>query len=178
MLWMVFDVESVGLHGEGFAVGWVLVDDRGNEHASGEYGCPVEFAEKQDDSSLAWVREHCQCITNCARPRDVRDAFWDAYEGYFYGIPGRKVLLAADVPWPVEANFLCKVFTDDPRRRDRAPYPLLDIASVRLASGLDPLATERRFDDERPAHNPRSDARQSARLLLEALRTINRGVII
>lgn len=29
MLYMVFDVESIGLHGEGFAVGYVVVDRNG-----------------------------------------------------------------------------------------------------------------------------------------------------
>lgn len=172
MQYMVFDVESAGLHGEGFAVGWVLIDDRGIEYANGHYGCPLEHARKQDDDSLAWVKAHCDWPDNCARPQDVRDQFWNAYNDYFYGIPGMRTLLAADVPWPVESRFLHAVFADNPSRRERAPYPLIDIASVRLAAGLDPLATERRFPEELPAHNALADARQSARLLLEALRLI------
>lgn len=34
-LFMVFDVESIGLHGDGYAVGWVVVDadDHGRELA-------------------------------------------------------------------------------------------------------------------------------------------------
>jgi hypothetical protein len=39
-----------------------------------------------------------------------------------------------------------------------------------LALGRDPLATNERLPDELPAHNPLCDARQSARLLIEALR--------
>lgn len=176
MRWMVFDVESVGLHGEGFAVGWVLIDESGTEHASGLYGCPLDAARRQDDASRKWVQEHCDWIDNCARPEDVRDQFWNAYDSYFYDVPGRKILLAADVPWPVESRFLNLVFTDDRSRLEKAPYPLIDIASVRLAAGLNPLSTENRYPLEMPAHNPRADARQSARLLVEALRIINRGV--
>jgi hypothetical protein len=64
------------------------------------------------------------------------------------------------------------------RRRRRArrvagdgPYPLVDVASVRLAAGLDPLGAYDRTAGELPVHNPLADARQSARLLLEALKS-------
>ena len=176
MRWMVFDVESVGLHGEGFAVGWVLVDDLGIELACGHFGCPLEHAKAQYDASREWVWKNCDWLDNCARPRDVRDQFWNAYNSYFFDIPGRKTILAADCPWPVEARFLNQLVADDPSRIDRMPYPLIDIASVRMAAGLDPLATARRYQEELPAHNPLSDARQSARLLMEALHLINRGI--
>jgi len=177
MRWMVFDVESVGLYGEGFSVGWVLVDDHGIELASGHYGCTPELARRQDDASLGWVERHCSWNLNCARPRDVRDQFWEAYNSYFYDIPGMKTVLASDVPWPVESRFLKQVIGDDTSRIERAPYPLIDIASIRLAAGLDPLGTERRYADELPEHCALADARQSARLLLEALRITNRGIV-
>lgn len=176
MRWMVFDVESVGLHGEGFAVGWVLVSGDGIEYASGHFGCSPEFANGQDDGSYKWVQEHCDWVENCARPRDVRDQFWNAYVGYFHDIPGMSILLAADVPWPVESEFLMQVICDDRSRITKAPYPLIDVASIRLAAGLNPLVSERRFADELPVHNALADARQSARLLLESLKMINRGV--
>lgn len=176
MVWMVFDVESAGLHGEGFSVGWVLVDDRGIEYAFGHYGCSLDEAKWQSPESDRWVRENCDWPENCANPREVRDQFWSAYDGYLYDIPGRKILLAADVPWPVESRFLNQVFGDDPSRIDKAPYLLIDIASVRFAAGLNPLATCRRYLEELPAHSALADARHSARLLIEALALINRGI--
>lgn len=48
-------------------------------------------------------------------------------------------------------------------------FMVFDVASVRLAAGLDPLASAPRLDGELPAHDPLRDARQSARLLIEAL---------
>lgn len=179
MRWMVFDVESVGLHGEGFAVGWVLIDDRGIEYASGHYACDPREARAESPESLAWVQKNCSHPVNCEGPLLVRTAFYENYRDYNgRDIPGRTCTLAADVPWPVEARFLAQVFDDYPERRGHAPYPLIDIASVRLAAGLNPLATCRRYPEEMPAHSPLADARQSARLLLEALNITNRGVVI
>jgi len=39
-----FDVESVGLHGQGFAVGWVVLQD-GQEVSSGYAACPIDAAK-------------------------------------------------------------------------------------------------------------------------------------
>lgn len=39
--YFVFDVESVGLFGEAFAVGWVVVNARGEELADGYSGVSV-----------------------------------------------------------------------------------------------------------------------------------------
>lgn len=178
MRWMVFDVESVGLHGEGFAVGWVVIDERGVEYSSGEYGCPIERAEMQDEDSQYWCRLHCKTPDNVKTPRDVRDEFWAAYSNALNKIPGMAVLLAAECPWPVESRFLVQALQDNTRRLADAPYPLIDIASVRLAAGLNPLETCRRYPEEMPTHSALADARQSARLLLEALQIINRGVVL
>ena len=78
--------------------------------------------------------------------------------------------LVADCTWPVEARFLVACVMDDPEeRRWEGPYPLLDVASVRLGAGLDPLASGKRLARELPEHHPMGDTRQSARLFLEAL---------
>ena len=45
-----FDVESVGLHGTGFAVGYVVLDKNGNEVESGCFCCPLTSAVKETDS--------------------------------------------------------------------------------------------------------------------------------
>jgi len=81
----------------------------------------------------------------------------------------KGAVLAADVPWPVEARFLAQCIDDEPGRKWDGPYPLIDIASVRLAAGLDPLASVERLAEELPQHDPLCDARQSGRLLVEAI---------
>jgi hypothetical protein len=178
---MVFDVESVGLHGEGFAVGWVVVDSAGVEHEAGRFACHPMYA-KGTKAGREWVKDNVpecpETHTGAAAspPRAVRGAFWAAWLRW----KARGAVLAADVPWPVEARFLAAcvddvrpvvrggpVLADSPREWE-GPYPLVDVASVRLAAGLDPIGTADRRENETPAHDPLADARQSARLLVEA----------
>ena len=164
---MVFDVESAGLHGDGFAVGWVVVQRMGLlVPKTLEEGIAVAPL----DGDYPWVRENVLAVLpppDHSSPEAVRETFWAAWKLW----RGQDVLLAADVAWPVEANFLTACIAEGRGQRDwDGPYPLVDIASVRLAAGLDPLAEVERLADEMPAHNPLNDARQSARLLMEALR--------
>lgn len=175
-IFFVFDVESVGLHGEGFAVGYVAVEN-GREVESGLFFCaPAGAAGTAKD--YGWVVANVIPALSdgpsgqfgsrlgSESPRDVRCAFWDRWVAW----KGRGALMVADCPWPVESRFLMDCLRDNPAERaSMAPYPIIDVGSVRLAAGLDPLGTNDRRDDERPAHNPLADARQSARLLIEAL---------
>lgn len=167
-LWMVIDVESLGLHGEPFAVGWVVVDGGGNVREEGEAWSPPSMAcgTEQD---RAWVTAN---VTRHPLATDHKDsdhvcgAFWSRWCYW----RSRGAVLAADVAWPCEARFLISCVENDIEHRPaQGPYPLVDIASIRLAKGLDPLATEPRLPHELPAHCALADARQSARLLLEAL---------
>jgi len=177
--WFVFDVETIGLYGEAFAVGYVVVDRDGVEHAAGRIWChPIEAegsraTPEADDANRAWVAMNVPWdkwstadgdgYVSC--PRRVREAFWRAWREW----RERGAVLAADVPWPCEARFLARGVEEDPRREQDAPYPLIDIASVRLDAGHDPIGTFARRENELPAHDPLADARQSARLLLETI---------
>jgi len=181
MLYMVFDVESIGLHGEGFAVGWVVVDgDTGEELSQGILACdPHEADGPGDADGWQWVVENVPdnvfALGSCKTPRELRDLFWAQW--LFWR--DRGALLAAEVPWPVEARFLSDCVADARIAHAwEGPYPLLDIASVRFAAGLNPIATVDRVGRlEQPAHNPQADARQSARLLIEALQAVGQSPV-
>jgi hypothetical protein len=183
-VFMVFDVESVGLHGPAFAVGWVL------KHISGleiENNCLAvdlrdiydqnksRFPAEQFQKSLDWCVQNVKLDTDDGNQvgylkdiRDVRATFWREYQDYKRRWP--NLLLAADVPWPVEANFLSQCIRDNLLEREwEGPYPIIDIASVLAARGYDPLQYFDRMMDELPEHNPLADARQSARLLVNFL---------
>lgn len=162
----VFDVESVGLHGDAFAVGYVVVSPDGTEHDAGCLHVPPGAA-RGADTDREWVKRNVQVQgpPTARTLAHLRDAFWDAWRRW----ADQGAWMAADVAWPVEARFLARCVDDANGRDWLGPYPLLDIASVRFARGLDALGTEERREDEQPAHNPLADARQSARLLLEAL---------
>lgn len=162
---MVFDVESVGLHGEGFAVGFVVIDQHGAEVESGQAYCdPVEAGGTGDD--LAWVQENVTTGgLKVSTPADVREFFWQTWYAFKEDkYPG--IELWTDCGWPVEANFLTACIKDDPvNRKWEGPYPLFDVANILKAAGENPVGTFGRLPNEEPAHNALNDARQSARIL-------------
>lgn len=162
---MVFDVESVGLHGEGFAVGWTILNRAGEELGSGLYSCPLDAATGAD-SDREWVQANVMPhlgAPNCETPQQVRDAFWKEYQTLKATGP---VELWTDCGWPVEANFLTACVKDAPEDRNwEGPYPLLDVAVMLRAAGFDPIGNYGMRPDDEPAHNPLFDARQSARVL-------------
>jgi len=182
--WLVFDVESIGLHGEGWAVGWVYgvitapIEGPIREFVVQEEGlvyCDPVVANGQDDD-LSWVLANCHHddydhfgAREVSKPRDVRSAFWEVYQD-LGGRDNPSLLMAADCTWPVESGFLSTMIMDrEMERRWAGPYPLIDITTLRFAVGFDPLARADRRENELPVHNPLADARQSARLLADCL---------
>jgi len=164
MIFVVFDVESVGLHGEAYAVGAVVRGPNGILDTFYE-ACPSHDAVGTD-ADREWIEKnvdpHLPAPT-CFTAFEVRRKFWN-----WWGLWKRNgAKLAADVPWPVEGRFLNECVRNF--GGEDGPYPLIDVASMRLAAGLNPLETLAREPDEMPAHNPLNDARQSARLLFEVL---------
>jgi len=158
---MVFDVESNGLHGEGFAVGWcVVIEDKVIDH-----GYAFALPSSPVDP---WVGENV--IPHLGQPthntpREVRNIFWAAW----MQAKAQGATLWADCGWPVEANFLSSCISDDPEARAwEGPYPLYEIATVFQTRGWDPNAHYPRLEGE-THHHPLGDARQSARLLQKAL---------
>lgn len=168
----VFDVESIGLHGEGFAVAWVVIDAKTSERVDERAILCSPDSALGTGFDRQWIEDHVihhlEPLGKEDRyptPRDVRGQFWIAWLHW----RERGAWMAADVCWPVEARFLFDCVHASGIRKSAAPYPLIDIASARLAVGLDPISVCERLSDERPAHHPLADSRQSARLLIEAL---------
>lgn len=163
---MVFDVESIGLHGEGFAVGFVVLDAEGNQLEAVTYACPPDAA-KGNDEGRAWVKATCPKLTRTHDlPIEIRSAFWTKWQEW----KAKGAVLIADCCWPVEARFLAQCVDDAPSERGwQGPYPLHDAASMLLARGLDPLEKRERKADELPEHDPLADAKQSARILHDVL---------
>lgn len=172
-IYIVFDVESAGLHGEGFAVGAVAIDSEGNELQAIRFACPPNAAR-----GTAGGHEWCKAnlpeieVTHTA-PLYVRNAFWRFWRSW----ADKKAKLVADCGWPVEARFLCACVDDNLIEREwQGPYPLYELASFVLANRGDPLKARERLAGESPVHDPLADARQSARLLLESLKTFHDAI--
>ncbi len=166
MKFMVFDVESIGLHGEGYAFGYVVVDETGKTLEEGKHSCPMaRCVGRLEDRE--WVKANIpELRETCDWPVDLRKIFWETWMRW----KAEGAVLAADCCWPVEARFLAKCVDDSPDENAwDGPYPLHDLASILLAKGKDPLAVTERLPSELPRHDPLMDARQSARQIIEAL---------
>ena len=160
---LMFDVESVGLHGEGFSVGWVVMQD-GKEIASAEYSCDPASVQGEDDDR-AWVDDNVMSWQNCSTIHTVIHHFLDAIQECYK----KGFAVVTDCCYPVETNFLEKCWPYMQALEMQGPYPLYDVASVLATLGYDATAMYSRLDGELPKHNAVTDARQSARVLLEAL---------
>lgn len=166
----VFDVESVGLYGDPFAVGWVVMLENGIKLEEGLMSClDKENIWPGDLDDMAWVRNNVPAMDRTHQ--NIGSMLCDFWEVY---LRNKECTFAADCPFPVETRFLNRLLADNRSLQRLGPYPLIDVASVALAAGLDPLAVWPRNDDELPVHNPLCDARQSARLLCDALNRVRR----
>ncbi len=183
---MIFDVESVGLVGDGFAVGWVVLDGE-NEVEHGLFACPCDNAHGST-AGREWIKKNLpQRVLSPERsdpiyratPFTVREVFWELWQR----AGGREIELWADCAWPVEAQFLLDAVSDSrgpsgfthsrtrtcPREME-GPYPLLDISTLFRAC----RAMGKPVADFSPAepHNPLEDARASAKTLLLCLKQL------
>jgi len=167
--YFVFDVESVGLHGEGFAVAGGVYLENGAAQWEFCFACPVDEATGFSDDRQ-WVKDNVPVITETHRsPRALRESFWTRW----LKAKAEGALMAAECLWPVEAGFVSACIQDDYAARKWAgPYPFVEISSVLMAAGMDPMAKYERQPSEMPEHSPLGDARQSARLLATALAKI------
>lgn len=164
-LYFIFDVESVGLHGEGFAVGYVVIDRQGTQYGAGHYACPPTKAAG-DTAGRDWVAANVPPLdTKLRTPVAVRRRFWTDWVYW----RDQGALMVTDYGWPVEARFLAACVDDAPGERQwHGPYPLHELVTFMVAAGLDPDEASVRRPDE-PAHDPLGDARASARRLVLAL---------
>jgi hypothetical protein len=170
MKYLVFDVESIGLHGQAFAVGGVIADTVSFE-IKGDFlfSCPPDNVRGMG-LDRDWVRRNVPDLhPQLDTAEDVRRAFCATW------LPSklRGARLAADCPWPVEARFLAECIDQGDLTQDEGPYPLVDINSLLVYKLDNPVLYSHRLPNELPAHNPLNDARQSARFLLELFREDN-----
>lgn len=167
---MVFDVESVGLHGEGFAVAWLVLDLQGGIVVEEEvHACPSDCAVGSL-SDRAWVAANVPPLQmTCTCPAEVRAKFWAAWLRWRL----QDTWLVADFAWPVETLFLSACVSEAGLDSYfSGPLPLVDVASLGLFLKRDLDEQCPRLANELPEHDPAADTRHTARKLqsLMALR--------
>lgn len=168
----VFDVESLGLYGCGYSVGGVVVDKTGKIYEEFKFSAPKEAAPEGSPEDMEWVEKNIPFLPpNVTNISHIRDSFWKKWIECKTKYSG--LIMAADCNYPVEAQFLIDcVKQDESARKWNGPYPFVDIGSVLLAAGVDPLQTFDRLPDEFPIHDPLADAKQSARILVDILKKL------
>jgi hypothetical protein len=186
VLFFVFDVESVGLYGEGVAVGWTVVDINGQGYGSGLLATQPENVRWStcEPGAREWVAKNIPALPyNLSSIEDLCASFWWVLQMHS---PASTIDSYKDAPkvsgfwadWrsPVESSFLARVAEEgfwNSKVNDIVtpmPAPLHEIATLELAAGI----TEElpRLPSELPEHNPLNDARHSARKLVNAMRRL------
>lgn len=171
----IFDVESISVHGPGFAVACGVYDGTGRELLACCMHVKVtsDMADGIPKADREWVAANVTVPGDsvlCPDLPTLYAEFWSRWEDASKQFPG--IILAAECMVPVESNFLRECIKARPSRKETWPYPPIDIASIMLAAGMDPMVTYPRLEHELPAHDPLADTRQSARLLAEAIRRL------
>lgn len=123
--YFVFDVESIDLHGEGFAVSAIVTDNKGNIEDKFEL-LSTEGSEKVS----IWVKDnvlpHLTEMPKCETLKELRTNFYNFYLKYKDSCD-----IWSDCNFPVETNFLSAVVRDDIESRQwNMPYPLKDISTI------------------------------------------------
>jgi len=169
--YFIFDVESVGLYGEGFAVAGGIYRRDGSCIKEFAFHCFSGNASGGSFEDRQWINDNVTVHESSIEfnsPCRIQDVFWNEwiYANLIY-----DAVVFVECGFPVETNFV-RVCIDNEMissRSQDSPYPMHEIATVMLCAGMDPMKTYDRLPNELPAHEPLADSRLSARLLFEAL---------
>lgn len=175
----IWDAESVGLHGQAFAVaGGTCGIDGKLDHEFAYHVRPHQAESSckgRDREDLEWVMENVRInpesvlVSNRVELIEKLWQEWSRAKSLDV-----RTLMFVECGWPVEARALFEAIHLNPEARNwGGPYPMHEIATMMLAAGMDPMATYERRPEELPAHEPLADSRLSARLLATAIQKIH-----
>ena len=195
MLWnggspfVVIDVESNGLYGQPFCVGAVLMDPGGRVLADFVSRCPLdEVPEDIVEKKIIPALDKAGIRQDAPSFQVLKDRFIDWYRSVT-NPEGKNAWTPppvwADVSFPVDVNFLRLIHTksdlganEDIKRGWCPPFPLLDVATLIAATGLDPLVERKLYAAELIGvtagtnHDPRWDAELSGLCVITAKRLL------
>ena len=131
----IVDAETDGLYGGFLSVAALVTGEDGTE-IDHFYGA-VDVSK--EEISSRWVRDNVYPMLTFAEKHfasehELLEAFWLFWIKY-----REEAVCIADVGYPVEARlFMRCVMNDEKNREFLGPYPLIDLSSILLASGVDP----------------------------------------
>lgn len=167
------DVESIGLHGEAFAWAVVVFNKEGEPVSSRLVAIDPDIC-KGTTADREWITNNIEEIPFDQGLYSTRYDLIQEFRAHVQQLKNKfkNIVFMAECPYPVEFNLIKEAF---PSGDNGIFYPFIDISSVMIAAGMNPMATYPRLSHfETPAHCPQADAFQSAGLFFEALERINK----
>ncbi len=168
---LCFDLESNGLHGEAFAIGAVVMDAQGR--TLDQYTGRTKIVGPTD----AWVEKNVlpairdMSLTHGSY-KDLRESFW---RWYIRAEPEADYVLVSN-GYPVEYRFLQKCQEENLEERYwQHPFPILDLFSLLIQAGIEPLDKTRLQNEimkqsNYSRHHPLHDAKITALLAFESFK--------
>ena len=129
------DAETDGLYGQILSVAVIVTDEKCKEIERKYWG--LDIKPKQLESQ--WVRQNVLPIManyeTCQNELELIENVWKLWRKY-----ERSAYAVGDVIFPVETGLFSKCVGQDIKEREfKAPVPFVDMNSVLLAKGLDPM---------------------------------------
>lgn len=156
------DAECDGLYGGFLTVALLATDIKGNEIERAYYGIRRENMH----ISEPWVMENVVPkfgdYEECENESELFQRVWDFWQKY-----RENAYAVCDVGYPVEARLWEKCTRLDLKEKTfKAPFPLIDISSMLLAKGYDPLMDRTKIlgVEADMVHNAMFDVEMSVRL--------------
>jgi hypothetical protein len=170
-VFLTFDVESNGLHGNAFAVAGLLIRADGEVLEEFTARCPIvgevdAWVKKNVLKPLATMAEDTQ------DEKALRDKFWT----WFKAAREKADYVLVNNGYPVEYRFLIACQDDDIEARYwEHPFPVIEVSSLFLAAGIKILTPATDLIEDKIAgqtvlrHHPLWDAKVSALAAIAAL---------
>jgi DNA polymerase III alpha subunit (gram-positive type) len=132
---MSVDVETNGLYGQPFAIGAVLFNNgETTEEFTARCPCPINMNE--------WVKDNVlPALTNMPETHPNYHTMVEAFYSWYMTHKEGAVIIA-HIAHPVETGLFRDMIKAAPGRDFNGPYPFIDVASVLLAKGFDPLSVD------------------------------------
>jgi len=139
-----FDVETDGLYGSFLTAALIVADWDGNEIERAYYGIKRENMHVTEP----WVKENVLpklgSYEECESETELLQKTWEFWLKY-----EEDAYMVCDVGYPVESRFLqACVALNRAENTGKAPFPLVDLSSLLLAKGYDPLCDRKEFVDD------------------------------
>lgn len=133
------DAESDGLYGKLLSIAVIVLDEDNVEIERNYWGLDLKKAEIKSE----WVETHVLPIMGqfecCENEEEMLGKFWAVWSKY-----KETAYVVVDVGYPVEMRVFEKcVQMNLVEREYQGPYPMIDLSSILLAKGIEPL-TERK----------------------------------